>query len=538
MSVVYRPGQEEAIQRIVGAYPDKKFVFLDAPCGSGKSLILVHAAKVLWERNGMRAVYTTPQVPLVNQLETDSLLMLKVIMGRRNYPCSYLTTETADTAPCVVGLSKGNEVISPQMIYKECQEEKKLHCEYYAKLRETRTAPIWGTTLEFFLLTGRKDEKVLIVDEADGITSYLVGRNSLHMGEKFWKDDSWQDIWIQFLHPLSFSQRDITEYNADEILSVLGELYQRFQGCVSVADEMAENAGTQKDLAKAAHWRDYLVRVSDRIKFLMTIPQDVVLYWNDEGAFCASPVTLQNSFRELCEPFDFVVLSSGSFGDIRFMASELGIESYEHVKTGFSFPADRCPVVSLATKGLSHKNLESEIGNVVSELEQIMAKEPGRGFIHVPSYYLMDMVCSVMSSEPLRRLVLCDKTNRNTSFKKWVGNGIPNSVFIAPGMYEGIDLKDDLAEWQVVIKAPYPDLKDVKVRKRLSMPDGEQWYRQETLRKLLQCLGRIMRSEDDQGRTYILDKHVSDLLYASDIDWVRARMRKGEILKWKQRKQP
>ena len=70
-------------------------------------------------------------------------------------------------------------------------------------------------------------------------------------------------------------------------------------------------------------------------------------------------------------------------------------------------------------------------------------------------------------------------------------------------MYEGIDLPYDACRWQIVSKVPWPYLGDPAV-KYLSEVDPE-WYQWETIKTIIQASGRIVRSTDDYGSTFILD---------------------------------
>ncbi len=88
--IVYWKGQVEAIYSLVKALKDHRAVFLDAPTGSGKSLINLSIARRLGT-----GYITTPQTTLVNQYSRDvepggSFEGLgSAVMGRKNYSCPY-----------------------------------------------------------------------------------------------------------------------------------------------------------------------------------------------------------------------------------------------------------------------------------------------------------------------------------------------------------------------------------------------------------------------------------------------------------------
>lgn len=70
-------------------------------------------------------------------------------------------------------------------------------------------------------------------------------------------------------------------------------------------------------------------------------------------------------------------------------------------------------------------------------------------------------------------------------------------------MTEGIDLKDSSSRFQILVKVPYPDLKDERIKKRKRLdPD---FYRFKTANTIIQSIGRSVRSESDYAVTFTLD---------------------------------
>jgi ATP-dependent DNA helicase DinG len=67
----------------------------------------------------------------------------------------------------------------------------------------------------------------------------------------------------------------------------------------------------------------------------------------------------------------------------------------------------------------------------------------------------------------------------------------------------GLDLKDDLSRFQIIIKVPYPYLGDrwIDAKRKLS----RQWYIWQTGLRLIQGYGRSVRSKQDWAKTYVLD---------------------------------
>jgi len=80
---------------------------------------------------------------------------------------------------------------------------------------------------------------------------------------------------------------------------------------------------------------------------------------------------------------------------------------------------------------------------------------------------------------------------------------------VASGMYEGVDLAQDLGRWQLICQVPYPSLADaLTVAKSRINPNG---YKRRAIRQLEQASGRISRGPDDFGATVILDEQFAGL---------------------------
>ena len=78
----------------------------------------------------------------------------------------------------------------------------------------------------------------------------------------------------------------------------------------------------------------------------------------------------------------------------------------------------------------------------------------------------------------------------------------PN-VIASPSLWYGVDLKDDLSRFQIIIKTPYLSMADK--RTKVKAQRDWDWYRYATMVKLLQGFGRSVRNESDYCDTHVLD---------------------------------
>ncbi len=84
-----RPIQTTALEWIEEQYPDTKYFFVQAPVGSGKSLIGITAAKWISQQSQLlhRSYILTPQRILQRQYEQSFKKDMASLYGKSNYQC-------------------------------------------------------------------------------------------------------------------------------------------------------------------------------------------------------------------------------------------------------------------------------------------------------------------------------------------------------------------------------------------------------------------------------------------------------------------
>jgi Rad3-related DNA helicase len=102
-----------------------------------------------------------------------------------------------------------------------------------------------------------------------------------------------------------------------------------------------------------------------------------------------------------------------------------------------------------------------------------------------------------------------DSDDRDEALAAWLESDRPD-VLLAVTMEEALDLHGDLARWQVLCKAPYPNTNDARVARRLQ-DDQWAWYYRTALTTVIQACGRVVRSAEDYGATYLADSSLLDL---------------------------
>lgn len=198
-----------------------------------------------------------------------------------------------------------------------------------------------------------------------------------------------------------------------------------------------------------------------------------------------------------------------------------------YIQCASPIPAERRPVEVLSIASVSRGNLESATEKIARYIEDTLLPRHTneKGLIHA-TYEQAGILRRYLSSSRFIYHTVADKSVQYNKFRAATPES--GAVLVASGMYEGIDLPEDFGRWQVVTKVPWKSLGDHAIR-HLAARDPD-WYLWETLKVLIQSCGRICRTPDDYGITYILDGSVEKLLdngYELLPEWFRNVLREG-----------
>jgi ATP-dependent DNA helicase DinG len=99
--------------------------------------------------------------------------------------------------------------------------------------------------------------------------------------------------------------------------------------------------------------------------------------------------------------------------------------------------------------------------NIAMAINDIMTLHKNhRGLIHITSYEQLNFTKENTSQTNKRRLLVTDpEIQRDEVIAEHVNSTKP-TVLISPSLHTGLDLKDDLSRFQIMIKVPYPSIGD------------------------------------------------------------------------------
>jgi Rad3-related DNA helicase len=189
------------------------------------------------------------------------------------------------------------------------------------------------------------------------------------------------------------------------------------------------------------------------------------------------------------------------------------------IRYGSRVPVENRPIFFTPVGSLSYKNKAETLPKIVPAVDKIVNKYEGKkGIIHTHNFEIAKLLISECETRD-RMLFQEDFENKTEMLKEHAER--EDSVIVAPAMHEGLDLKDELSRFQIIVKMPYPPIKgNPQLEARVN--DSQEYYDWITALKLVQATGRSVRSETDWAHTYILD---------ADFEWF-SRKAAGILPKW------
>lgn len=208
---------------------------------------------------------------------------------------------------------------------------------------------------------------------------------------------------------------------------------------------------------------------------------------------------------------DNVLLMSATIIDHRHFAKSLGIKEYKYVESDSTFDPKKSPIYINTKQKINHYNLNKMLPKVVKQIDEICKlHKSDKGIIHTHTSYIASYIQNNLNSN---RLLCRDKETQNDEILRQHCISKEPTILVSPSLGLGIDLKDELARFQIIIKAPYLPLGDNRI-KRLFEVD-KQWYSNKMLSNVVQQCGRGVRSKQDFCKTYILDASIYEAILRS-----------------------
>ena len=505
--VSIRPEQEKAINFCLDQFinNDKKYVIIEAGTGTGKSAIGMTVARYLnahsreTEDYEKGSWFVTTQKILQDQYEKDFAPpkgRVCSIKSSSNYQCKFHKNNTCKDSQTLL---KTEEKDSP--FFKSCS----FKCHYKQKKASFLESTESVTNFPYFLTDATFNQKItprntLVVDEAHNIESELSKFIEVVISERFAK------TVLKISWPRNSTQYQTFKWIRDTYFPKVKSKLDHFE-------KMLEQTGLKsrlKDFISISKQKDMMTGHVEKIEtFIKVYNSD---NWVMENVAGYGRSMRKFSFRAIdMSPFSQkylfslgkkVLMMSATILDHKTFAKSLGISPDEvaHVSIPSPFPAENRPILIHSIGPMGAKTIDKTLPDAVKAVREILKHHKGeKGIIHCHTYKIANYLKKNLR---FKRLIFHDSSDRDAALEKHVSSKI-DSVLVSPSMSEGVDLKQDLSRFQIILKIPYPYLGDPLVRKRMNK--WPSWYSLQTAKTIVQAVGRSVRSKEDKAITYVLD---------------------------------
>jgi Rad3-related DNA helicase len=539
-----RNNQEKVLDEIEEATKSNiKYIFLEAPTGFGKSPIAITLASFL----GSSHICTSTK-DLQNQYSMD-FNFVKEAKGKRNFPC----------------ILKENEGVHETCEYGPCQKQEDFDCLYKTKLSDYKINRL-GTKFEHIDIGQFEKLKYIKKNNQQIRLESLEWEPCKYFHQKWISTKASHAIYNYkyFLSDLYFSniiskrellvfdevhniESEVSDFksfiiNSDNISRLFPKLQlpnrkeEEIETWIEFCEYYKETLldfmedveyAIENNSLKEPFTEKNLIDCINREKNLDFILTDMKTNKNNWlvtnidrkskdliRKITLTPLDISSYFKEILDVSNYGLFMSATILNKEYLCKITGLsqDKIKFIRVKHSdFPKENRPIYLMNIAWLNSRNILDNLPIIAKTVNNIMSIHKNeKGIIHTTSYLQLEYIKNSLNKENLQRLIESGPTtDRIETLQRHSRNTKP-TVLISPSFYQGLDLKDDLSRFQIIIKIPYPDLSDKKVvalRKK-----DMNWYLWNTIVRLTQTYGRSIRSREDHASTYILDSNINYLL--------------------------
>lgn len=534
----FRKFQRETITHIVEHYIQnpKSNIIIDAPTGSGKSIISMFASRILNESLNKEGYILTSDTTLQDQYEDDIKyfnLPYASVKGLDNYTCD-INYNKMSTSDCTL-----KNITGAKRKALPCYND----CAYYSRRDSASVAPTSVLNYNYWLMQQHyvtpnqedplfKKRDFVFFDEAHNIVNIVAN----HFSPKI------SDTILNTVQPIIDYNRLNNLISGEEsknILAKISKIYEKLKKDTSPKDtiillkymeqlliklmggynilvqeneEISNKDGKVPDsnlylLRKFKSIKDNSTKIKNYIDVVRNNPEELLhkQYNNNNiSLYCLEPsYMMKRVFHKL---YRFGTFLSATFLNHNFFVEHLGLKDTKVIEIPSTFNYKDSPIVFYPSYNMSYAKRDENIVKQIEKIDQIVSDHKS-GIIHTGSFK------NAMSLKENTKHKNKIKFYKNTQEKNVLILQLRHKkdFFLAgPSILEGLDMKDDISRCQIFMKVPYLNLGDPYIKKRFDK--NKNWYLWETAINFVQGIGRSIRSDDDYCETFILDKGFYNIL--------------------------
>ncbi len=473
---------------------------------SGKSPVGINLSE--WLSNGIgNSFILTPQKILQRQYEASfDAKHLMSLVGKANYECHSKNTN------CDIGSD-----IKPK-----CAA-----CPARAALAKAVTYPNVVLNYTLALLAFKytdnfKRRKLMVFDECHVLEHQLVEFNAVSISELRCKK-------LKIFYESHKKLEDAFEWVETIYLPKLMDMVKKLNEQTKDIEDALEfnprklNTDELSIIKNNKEYSNHLKDIWDLKLLSLDEIQNRYVLVTETNSFKFKEIYGKNVFHSFVKPMaDKFLFMSSTILDKDEFCNNLGLDPNEaaFISVDSEFDVQNRPVFFIPTMKMNYTwssdERREERHNMLLKIKELCEMhENESGIIHTGNFKIAEWLVNELGP-----LVKHDIMHHNPETKisrddiidefQRVSSTTP-TILISPSITEGLDLKDDLGRFAMIIKISYGNLGDQWVQRRKQL--SEKWYAKEAMVSVIQGCGRIVRSKTDYGVAYILDSSFNYLYY-------------------------
>lgn len=507
------PGFDQFHSALKLATGDARVEILNAATGSGKSVTYAAIGKL----RKARTLVLVGTKGLQNQLLADGLVD-RIVYGHRNYSC----------AQKLAGQLSDADADDPEFRCAVPRDK----CRYNLDVDLANAAEVVCTNYAYWLSIGRYgqahllgDFDLLVCDEAHTAPGWLTNAVSIYISRARLGSLLGMNRWPTLPEYKSIGEWNIwaLEYK-DKALDKLDSLDEKDQRRRKV-ERLIEDF---RVLCRVSH--PLVGELSTWKEPWIVIPGETDTNTGNRGVKFSPRWGSDFAERLLFRGIEKRVLASATI--TRQHATYLGIDTANESACRYTevpspFDPRRRPLIYIPTVRVDFRMTEGGKWKLHQRVDQIIeaviSKQAGNVVIHTGSYERNRELVTALNEKWYRYAMISHKQDsgdfeRALKLFKAAGREGRFAVMVSPRMQEGVDLPDELARVQVILKVPFPYSLDPLTKARAEDGAYRNMYVAEVM---MQMAGRAVRGNEDFATTFILDDH-----------WGQHAMRNSPFPQW------
>lgn len=495
----------------------KKYIIINAPTATGKSYIaktianfsddpmdgFVHACNTyqIYDNEDPQvsdedlrpfgAAILTVTKSLQDQY-TDFFKDGVALKGKSNYSCAINDMYNCDNGIC--SFTKGQ--------LKKCLSCDK--CPYFTQRNKavTNICSFYNYAMFESLPEIVKNKEFIICDEASELENELVGRYSFDIIIKELKKI---DPEFPITPNHSASNAVILDW-ISQMSAICEYEYNSFMNRINkeLKDKAKKKRLNKEESQKLGLLKKYKEAFSS---ILDTWSETEYIITHSENGLFFQPYNVDKLAQRIFRFGKHIILMSATIVNPVKFAKTLGIDDYYFIETATTLSAKKAPIKCTDKFRLNYRNKNELLPKMSKLAGQICAMySKKKGIIHTHSMDVLRYLKAELGDNP--RFLFREQGIDNERMLQIHQESKEPTVLVSPSMTHGVDLKGDLGEFQIVMKAPFLPLNDERVKRKFET--DKEWYTDAMLSTLVQMCGRCNRSQSDYSETYILDGLILD----------------------------